>query len=102
MYLAYDQKGHISPLIFEYFGHIKEIYVTYSMAMTVETYNGYKYYSGTKWHSTSLQTHIIAPDYGVSAIRGERYKKCYFFLNFNESCMISYVCLLFITRRVDS
>lgn len=48
MYLAYDQKGHISPLIFEYFGHIKEIYVTYSMAMTVETYNGYKYYSGTK------------------------------------------------------
>lgn len=69
--------------------------------MTVEIYNGYQYCSGTKWHYTLLQAHVIAPLSRVSGKTGERHKKVFHFLNFNASWMISYVCLLVAIRRVD-
>lgn len=58
-----------------YLGHIKEIHVIHSMAMPVETYNDYNYFSVTKWHRILVQAHVIGPVSGSSDKREERYTK---------------------------
>lgn len=71
-----------------YLRHNKEFHVIHSMAMTVETCNGYRYFSGTKWHYALVPAPVRAPLPGASDKRGERSKIWYFFLNFDESYII--------------
>lgn len=88
--MAFDQKEHISLLILEYLGQTKEIHVS-TLVMIVEACNGYQYCSDTKWYYSLFQKHVKTP-FLEHLIKGWKIQKVrHFILNFNESCIISYI-----------